>query len=317
MKSLSRGAISLFGRDRQTFLQGQVTNDIARLMPGQGAHACLLNNTGHLLADLRIYAFADHLLIETDPERAGVVAETLDRYLVREKVMIEDSSRQWTILTAQGQGALATVVQVVMSQTPLAFGAPFSHMSGHAVLGDVEAFVVLRSHTSGAPGYDLWLPSDLAPEALDILKALPGATELDDETYDLLRIEAGTPKWGAELDESVIPLEAGMEDAISYTKGCYMGQEIIARIHSRGHTNRSLRGLKLSRPASAGDALLAQDGPRGGQEVGRITSSAVSPDLGPIALGYVRNEYISSGVSLTVGNATATVTDLPFVSGTG
>lgn len=310
VRELGCGVVSLLGRDRLSFLQGQVTNDIVRLMPGQGAHACLLNNTGHMLADLYIYAFPDRLLIETDHSRTAEVAATLDRFLVREKVVIEEETALWKIVTLQGAGASAALREIVPA--PLAFQESLSHGDIGTAFGDVDAFAVSRTRTLAPEGYDLWLPKEYAPAAMERLSALPGVVTLDDTTYDLLRIEAGIPCWGAELDESVIPLEAGFLDAISFTKGCYMGQEIIARIRARGHTNRTLRGLRLSTPVSAGEKLVAQDGPRAGDEIGRITSSVVSPEFGPIALGYVRNEYTAAGVSLSVGNATATVTDLPF-----
>lgn len=310
VKALPCGVISLLGRDRQSFLQGQVTNDIIRLMPGQGAHACLLNNTGHMLADLYIYAFADRLLIETDIARAPGTAKTLDRYLVREKVTIEEVSALWRIVTVQGAGSLAAIGAIV--KTPLVFTDPLAHVSVRTIFGDIDAFVASRRRTLAPAGLDLWLPKEYAQAALEALTALPGVTPLDDDAFEILRIEAGLPQWGAELDEGVIPLEAGFLDAISFTKGCYMGQEVIARIRARGHTNRSLRGLRLSAPVPAGEKLVALDGPRAGEEVGRVTSSAVSPEFGPIALGYVRNEYSAPGVTLTVSDTIATVTNLPF-----
>lgn len=311
VKELSCGVVRLFGRDRQSFLQGQVTNDIARLAPGQGAHACLLNSTGHMLADLRVYAFPDHLLLETDAERAQPVIDILDRYLVREKVQMENLSDQWRIVVVEGKGAITALRS--LTQTPLIFKEPYAHVTVKTLLGDVDSFVVARTRTTGAEGYDLWLPKEYAAAAVARLLDAPGAAALDDNTMDLLRIEGGIPAWGADLDEGIIPVEAGMEDAISYAKGCYTGQEIIARIRARGHTNRSLRGLLLSSAVDAGEKLFAVDGARAGHEIGRVTSFAVSPALGPIALGYVRNEYAAAGTSLTAGDTTATVTDLPFI----
>src|SRR5579883_866331 len=196
IKTLPCGVIRLLGRDRQSFLQGQVTNDLLRLMPGQGAHACLLNNTGHLLADLHIYVFPDHLLLETDPTRARIVCETLDRFLVREKVMIEDSTAQWKIISVQGQGALDAIKGIVASAVSLTFTGALSHVPITPVFGGVEAFVVQRARTAGAPSYDLWLPAQFAEEAVNALMAGTGAVELDEETFDLLRIEAGIPRWG-------------------------------------------------------------------------------------------------------------------------
>ena len=259
--------VKLTGADRASFLNGQVTSDVLNLAPAQ--HACLLNNTGHLLAEIFIHSFEDSLLIETDPERAQTVAAALERFLVRERVEIEVLTDVWKIASFQGA------------------------VTGREKAG--SGFVAHRNRT-GAPGADFW--------SLDPLPATNDVASLDEDTLNVLRVEAGVPWWGRELDESVIPLEAGMQDAISFTKGCYMGQEVIARIHSRGHTNRTLKGLKLSVPVTEEE----------GFEAGRITSSVVSPAFGPIALAYVRNEYAAAGTLLQVGPATATVADLPFLN---
>jgi folate-binding protein YgfZ len=275
---ISPGVVKLSGFDRMSFLNGQVSNDVMQLSNGQTQRACLLSNTGHLMAELHVHAFEDHLLIETDAQRADVVASALDRFLIRERVEIEVVSSAWRIASVQGSGASA-VIRSFMAE-----------------------FVAPRDRT-GASGFDCWVSASSMP-------GLSGEPSLDEETLEVLRVEAGIPSWGSELDETIIPLEARLDKAISYTKGCYMGQEIIARIHSRGHTNRTLMGMRFSDQLAPGDILRSGDG----REVGRITSVAISPLFGKIALGYVRNEHAVAGTTLKVAGSPIEIADLPFLT---
>ena len=176
--------------------------------------------------------------------------------------------------------------------------------------------LISHIHAATSAGFDMVLPSGAGGAILRKLLTAPGARQLDLETLNLLRIEAGIPVWGAELTESVIPLEANLSSAINQSKGCYLGQEVIARIISRGHTNRSLTGLCLSAMVEPGAVFVGASGPRRNQDPAKTTSVADSPEAGPIALGYVRNEYSSLGTVLQSedGNITATVTALPFVA---
>ena len=273
-----RGLLELRGADRQTFLQGMVSNDVSSLQPGQGCHAALLDSTGHILADLRIHAYPDFFLIETDPSCLPVLSAILDKLLIMEDVQLVDVTTQWATLTVLGEGLPA-----------------FSDLPG-----EVRPIAYLL-----ASGIDVWMSSNDRPSALD--KLIPaGAVLLDDEGWETLRVEAGLPAWGRELTPLVLLPEAGMEDAISYSKGCYVGQEIVARLHARGHANRGLRHLLLDAdapvPPSGATIHVPEDGPEPGREIGRVTSAVASPKWGgrSLALGYVRKEYWADGTRVTI-----------------
>lgn len=267
-----RGLLELRGTDRASFLQGMVSNDVKALAPGQACHATLLDTTGHILADLHVHAFADALVVETAPACFEVLHQTLSRFLIMEDVILTDVSADWAIVTVLGDGAEA--------------------------LTDLPGL----KRPSSAPfpaAFDLWLPAAETP-------ALPGAVTLTDDEAEVLRVEAGTPKWGHELSPSVLLPEAGMEDAVSYTKGCYVGQEIIARLQARGQANRGLRFVLLADdapvPPVGSTVHVPENGPEPGREIGRITSAAASPRRGgqALALAFVRKEYFSAGTPVTV-----------------
>ena len=314
-----RALLKLTGADRQTFLNGQITNDVLYLQPGQGVHACLLNNTGHMLANLYVQSTPDALWIEVTRSRAEFVKSTLERYLIREKVRIEDVSDEHDTLTVQGQDARRIVSAILQAELPESAALPLSNTSVSLNLADatgLEAIVMQRPHTPSSSGFDIMLPAGAGPSALAALLAVPGAVELDWETLQVLRIEAGIPKWGNELTEATIPLEANLGATINQNKGCYMGQEVIARILSRGHTNRTLVGFRLNQLTPVETEMQPQNSPQRNQNPARLTSVTQSPECGPIALGFIRNEYAQLGLALSSsdGTVTATVSALPFVA---
>lgn len=296
-----RAVLRLTGTDRRSFLQGMVSNDVAALAPGQGCHAAFLDTTGHILADLEIHARPDALLVETDPRCLARLAETLDKFLIMEDVEITDVSSEWAILSVQGGGARDAISQLLSA--PLPELPPRGNVSVSLSDG-TPGFVVHVPH-GPASSLDLWLPSASRATASESLSAV-GVALLSDEAAEILRVEAGLPAWGAELDESILLPEAEMTDAVSYTKGCYVGQEIIARLRVRGHTNRALRGFLLGPDAPVphpGDTLhVPEDGPDAGREVGRITSAVASPKFEgrALCLAYVRKEHLDSGSALDI-----------------
>jgi len=273
-----RGLLELRGADRHTFLQGMVSNDVLALAPSASRHAALLDSTGHLLADLHVHAFADALVVETDPPCLPTLYQTLDKFLIMEEVTLTDVSDQWAIISVLGEGAAR------LADLP----------------GERRSLAVRL-----ASGFDLWLS---AAEKVAAWKALvnAGATPLAEDDAEALRVEAGIPAWGHELNPSVLLPEAGMPDAVSYTKGCYVGQEIVARLHARGHTNRALRQILLAEDAPvppAGTTVhVPEDGPEPGREIGRITSAVASPKHSgqSLALAYVRKEYFADGTPVSV-----------------
>jgi len=274
-----RGILELTGSDREAFLQGMVSNDVVGLSAGDTRHAALLDTTGHILADLHIHARPNALLIETDPACLDVASGTLNKFLIMEDVQIADASRQWVIVSVLGSGASEFAQRLSLQAFPTSFPI--------------------------APGVDLWLPiADKDAVWNDLLAA--GATLLSADDAEALRIEAGIPKWGHELTPAILLPEAEMPDAVSYTKGCYVGQEIVARLQARGHTNRALRRILLTEDAPVppiGATLhVPEDGPEPGREIGRVASAAASPSRGgqAIALGYVRKEYFDPGTAVSV-----------------
>ncbi len=289
------GKLALTGTDAKTFLTGQVTNDIEALEPGHGQYAALLTPKGKMLADLRVLDTGEELLLIC--ERAGLQAlfDTIRRFSLGHDVQLHKRTVQQGLLSLVGPGS-AVVAGVDAT-------AGEEHMNWRASIGGVDCLVVCT---------DLGLDMVCSAEHTERLRTAlisSGAVEVSEDAAEVLRIESGRPRHGVELDETVIPQEAGLNDrAVSFTKGCYVGQETVARLYWRGKPNRHLRGLRLSVPAPVGTELL-----RGEKVVGRIASAVESPVHGPIALAFVRREA-SPGDELALGDteATATVVELPF-----
>ena len=273
-----RGLLELRGADRHTFLQGMISNDVMALAPGEVCHAALLDSTGHIMADLYVHAFPNALIVETDMACLPTLSETLNKFLIMEDVMLSDVSDRWTVLSLLGAGA--------------------------AHLADLPG----ERHALSIPlglGFDLWIPA-AGSEVVWAGLTAAGAVPLDKDSAEALRVEAGIPAWGRELSPSILLPEAGMDDAVSYTKGCYVGQEIVARLHARGHTNRALRRVLLAEdapvPPVGATVHVPEDGPEPGREIGRITSAVASPKHGgqSLALAYVRKEYLAEGTPVSV-----------------
>ena len=265
-----RGLLALTGADRESFLQGMVSNDVVNIPEGETRHAALLDATGHILADLHVWTLLpDTLCVETDPATLSVLHAILDKFLIMEDVQIADWSAQYAVLSVYGEDA-----------------------------GLVSTFPIL-------PGRDIWALVEEKESVWNSLLAL-GAVPMTAEDAEALRVDAGIPKWGAELSPALLLPEAEMDDAVSYVKGCYVGQEIVARLQARGHTNKALRRILLAEDAPVppvGAALhVPEDGPEPGREIGTVTSAAASPSRGgqTIALGYVRKEYFAPGTAVSV-----------------
>lgn len=307
-----RGRLRLTGRDRQSFLQGMVSNDVARLSPGEGCYAFLLDATGHVLSDARVLCAPDYLLLDVEPGLAPFVAETLERYLIMEKCRIADVTGETRQLFLGGRRASSVLHE-------LGIGDTIGWTEGRntvVTIGD-DALLVAATRLVPGSGFDAYGP----PAALDVLAARlagNGAEEKNDQFLDALRIEAGVPRFGADMDARTLAPETGEEArAINYKKGCYIGQEIVARIDARGHTNRTLAGFAFPSGAAVpegGTPVVGGDG----KEVGRVTSAALSPTLGqPIALGVLRREHASPGTPVTIAGGPAMVASLPFVTPDG
>ncbi len=275
-----RGILELTGADRASFLQGMVSNDVVGLAAGSTRHACLLDTTGHILADMHIHARPDMLVVETDPACLEVLSATLNKFLIMEDVQIADVSNSYAVIS-------------------VLFGVDASAEM------PVLKFWASSPSLPIVPGIDFWVPVAEKDSAWNVLLH-SGAAILSAEEAEELRVDAGIPKWGAELSPSILLPEAEMADAVSYTKGCYVGQEIVARLQARGHTNKALRQILLAEDAPVppiGATLhVPEDGPEPGREIGAVTSAAASPSRGgqAIALGYVRKEYFAPGTAISV-----------------
>lgn len=300
-----RGRLRLTGKDRQSFLQGMVSNDVGRLIPGQGCYAFLLDATGHVLADVRVLCLENSLLLDVEPGMASFVAETLERYLIMEKVRITDVTTDLCQYTLVGGGSPEVLARLGAGDT-----TAWTEGGNTSIDIDGETVIVAATQIASAPAFDIYLPATVSiTTLLETEKTAPGVAEI----LESLRIEAGIPRFGQDIDSRVLaPETAQGKRAVNYRKGCYIGQEIVARIDARGHTNRSFTGFLLTpgEPLPAAETPVTVDG----REVGRITSAALSLTQGvPVALGYLRHEYLEPGTRVTISGQWATVASLPFV----
>jgi folate-binding protein YgfZ len=280
-----RRFVRVHGRDPVRMVQGLVSNDVAAADEGRAVYAAVLTPKGRMVADVRVLRIADELLLDTDEHAAEPLAAHLRKFVPPLFARFEDATSAWSMIGAYGPRA-ADAVRAALG-VDLADSAQDTIVT--TSLGDARVIVLATSYADVA-GFDLLVPAAAAATVRGRLVEA-GARPAGQATLDVLRIEAGSPKWGAELDETTIPLEAGLRGrAISETKGCYTGQEVIVRILHRGHVNWLLRGLLLGDAATPprGAALVRESG---GKQVGRITSAAWSPKHAQtIALGYVRRE---------------------------
>jgi len=308
------GVIEAVGPDRAQFLHRMLSNDIKALTPGQGCYATFLTPQGRTLADMRVYCLEDSLLLTVEAGLGEKVIAGLKKFTIGNRVELLDRSDDLALLSLQGPESGEFLSQAAsgfsLSQTS------FDHSATEIGTANVR---VCRVNRTAPGGYDLLLPHDHLVATWSLLSERgnpSGIRPAGLEASNVHRVEAGIPLYGTDFDEAQIPLEAGLDSAISLKKGCYIGQETVARATYLGHLNRKLAGLLLAgdQPAAKGAKVF-----RGEKEVGWITSSVYSPSLGrPIALGYLRREVWEPGTSLVVKNEASLiqseVVPLPFVA---
>jgi folate-binding protein YgfZ len=294
-----RGKLALTGADAIEFLNGQITNELADLIPGEGRYAAFLTHKGKMLGDLRVLmpapAGEPELLLDTERAALQSLFDMIRRFKVGYRVELHKRTLESSLLSLIGPRA---------QQVAAAEGLGSSEHDNVAVAPGGIAALAIRTDL----GVDLLCDSSAAADLRAELERA-GARPVEEAAAECLRIEAGRPRYGVELDETVIPQEAGLnERAVSFSKGCYQGQETVARLHYRGKPNRHLRGLQLSGAASPGDQLTV-----GERVVGQLGSIALSPVLGPIALALVRREA-EPGSTVAVGTdgVEGRVVELPF-----
>lgn len=281
----ARGLIRATGSDRVRFLNGMLSNDVEALEPGAACYAALLDRKGHVLSDLWLLDAGEALLLDVADATGDEVFGVLDKHLIADDVELENLSASWGELSVEGPGASGWL-------------AEHGHPAPSA--GRFEVDAVGRVWLDGGALSDDGVRILAPREALEGL--CDGIPRIDDDAAEILRVEWFRPRYGADVGPRNFPLEARMEAAISETKGCYIGQEIIARLISRGAVNRFLVQLSTDAPVSPGDEIRA-----GATRVGAVTSAAVSPGRGPLALGYVRRAESEPGTALEVAGVPARV----------
>jgi folate-binding protein YgfZ len=363
-----RGRSCLVGADRVRFLHGQVTNDVKKMAVGSGGYAALTTAKGKMESDLNIFCLPDELLLDFEPGLAGKILQRLEKFIVADDVQIVDAAPHYGLLSVQGPKAESIVRAIGLVGRDALPRVRADQQVGPAVVKISDTTlgeIYLMNHSwldwrqqgrAGSPlpaagtrevdgaqgtarptnarlvGFDLFVPNSSLGAVADKLVAAAkqiGGRACGWQAFETARIEAGIPRFGADMDETNLPLECGIESrAVSYNKGCYIGQEVINRVHSFGHVTRELRGLRLADDLSAlpqkHDKLF-----HNGKEIGYITSAVKSPALnalvapklqsegGNIALGYVRREANQIGTELVLRTATgespAKIVELPFV----
>ncbi len=302
-----RSRLAVVGPDRQSWLQGMVTNDLQKLKAGEGCAAAALTSKGKLVGDLRIHVRPGEIWIDAEAQRGEALLTHLSHYIIMEDCEVREMSPELAVLALVGPKALSVAQHLFPTLGPL---ADYAQADVRAPALAELPVVAVGWPDLGLPGVALWLNPGIADQVWEALR-LAGAVPMGFDAAEILRIEAGRPREGSELDEDVIPLEAGLESEISETKGCYLGQEIIARVSHRGHVNRKLVGLTLGGPVPALPAPLTREG----KVVGELRSAVRSPGLSRnIGLGYLRRELLTPGTEVALANGEAAmVTPVPFV----
>ncbi|MFN2513603.1 MAG: aminomethyltransferase family protein, partial [Pyrinomonadaceae bacterium] len=298
----ARGRFQVSGSEAVQFLNGLITNDMKTLAENRWMPAAFPNVQGRLIASVRVVRNLDdvtgkkpipHFLIDTEPTTREAVLKTIERFTLAGDFHVVDLTTKTALLSLQGKRAAASIGSV-MGESALAIPA-----NGAAQISwQQETLTVLRATHTAEDGFDIVVSADQASPLWEAF-VNAGAVPVGHEALDRLRIEAGVPRYGIDMDETNVVTETGLDEAVSYTKGCYVGQEIIARIKYRGHVAKKLVGLFFDRPMKIDkDAKIKSPDDK---EIGRITSNTLSPHLGcTIALGYVKYDYVAPGTEVRV-----------------
>jgi tRNA-modifying protein YgfZ len=314
-----RGKLALIGPDAVEFLNGQITNELVSLHPGEGCYAAFLTHKGKMLGDLRVLAAGrddtgapSELLIDTERVSLQGLFDMIRRFKVGYDLELSKRTLQSSLFALLGPEADTVAASAVATTATRAEEAP-----ERDPLPDIEyahrpttiaGRPVRLIRTAGPPGVDVLCDAADGRHVWDAL-VKAGGQPVSETAGEVLRVEHGRPRYGVELDDTVIPQEAGLnERAVSFTKGCYVGQETVARLHYRGKPNRHLRGLRSTEPLAPGQELHLAD-----RTVGRVGSAVLSEELGPIALALVRREA-QPGTIVSVGEhgVSAEIVELPF-----
>ena len=313
-----RSRLVLTGADRVRLLNGQVTNNVKDLPVGEGCYAALVTNKGRMQADLNIYILPDEILLDFEPGLAAAITERFNKFIIADDVQAIDAAPHYGLLSVQGPQAWP-----VIERLGLNFSMPAKPFQSRSVKDEtLGELYCMNQPRLGTAGFDVFVPANSLPAVADKLIAAAramGGGPCGWHALETARVEAGIPRFGAEMDERNLAPEAGIESrAISYTKGCYIGQEVIARIRTYGQVAKALRGLRfadaLPELPRKGDKLFAD-----GKEVGYVCSAIRSPSLNAnIGFGYARREHNEVGTELKLHSSghesAARIVHTPFVA---
>jgi len=287
----ARGRIYATGEDRARLLHAMTTHHVQQLQPGQGCYAFFLNAQGRILGDVHLFCLEDRFLLDVEPETREQLYQHLDRYIIADDVTLEDVTAALTAVAVEGPRAAGVLA---------ALGAPAPEALFHTALW--EGRRVSRLSFTGAPGWRIFAP---AGEAQDLARKLEaaGAVSADAETARVVRIEHFRPRYGEDIFDTTLTAETQQTHAVHFNKGCYLGQEVVERVRSRGHVNRLLVGLEIdaTEPPAPQTPVAAA-----GQEVGKTCSAAFSPARGRVVgMAYLRVTHAAPGTELEVSGARA------------
>ena len=304
-----RAKISLTGADRVRWLNGMVTNNIRDLAPGHGVYAFLLNPQGHVLADLYAYNRGESIIVDTDSSQAEKILATFDHYIIMDDVEVKDLSPQMTALGIAGPNAREVLARADMKIPEL------QPLQVHAIQCDCECgclnCTLVRGDNPLSESYEIWLaPEHVKPLWNSLVKA--GATPVGSEALELQRIASGMPRYGVDIRERDLPQETEQLRALNFNKGCYVGQEIVERIRSRGAVHRKFAGFMANGTlqVAAGSRIVA-----GEKDVGEVTSVAsfqLAAGGKTVALGYIRREQAVPGREVMIGTEKMSVVAMPL-----
>lgn len=299
-----RAKISLTGGDRMRWLNGMVTNNIRDLEPGRGVYALLLNPQGHILGDLYAYNREESLLVATDQSQVEKILAVFDKYIIMDDVEVANVSDQLTTVGIAGPKA-REALQAAGFDVPELKPLQFVEITWQQV-----GVTLVRGDNPSVQSFELLLAPGHAESAYEALTRA-GARPVGTAALELLRIAAGIPHYGVDIRERDLPQETEQERALNFSKGCYVGQEIVERIRSRGQVRRKFAGFEISGPLPAVGSKIQVEG----KDVGEITSAASLPGAEGerrVALGYIRREVAIPGKQVSAGGCAATVANLPF-----
>jgi folate-binding protein YgfZ len=295
-----RTLLSLTGRDRTRWLNGMVSNNIRDLAVGHGVYAFVLTPQGHIQADVYAFNRGESLLVETDRAQAETLLRIFRKYIIMDKVEIEDLSEKVTAFGIMGPKSADVLAMLNVKD--------LGNLQATDVKWDGATLTLVRGDNPSFRNYELWVPAEHADSIWNALLQA-GAVEVHEQTLEMFRILCGIPKVGQDTREKTLPQETGQERALNFNKGCYVGQEIVERIRARGAVHRAFVGFVVEGAAPAAGTKIQSEG----KEVGEITSISAEALKGKrLALGYVRREFLATDKALTAGEAEVKAATLPF-----